>query len=113
MHINFILSFDYVEEIIVIDVNEFVSKLGIALQNFCSEMCSHSFKRKTNEKYEIIYRSLLTCNDASSVLQLNHKSHEKFSKLSFAEKLFSILESEDNNDAAIWSNGEYGIVSHL
>ena len=42
-----------------------------------------------------------------------HESHEKTPKLSFSEKLHSILESEDNNDAAIWSNGEYDIISHL
>ena len=42
-----------------------------------------------------------------------HESHEKTPKLSFSEKLHSILESEDNNHAAIWSNGEYDIISHL
>ena len=47
------LSFDHVGEIRMIDENEFVSKLGMRLQNFRSQMSMHSFRKKTtivNEK---------------------------------------------------------------
>ena len=71
------LSFDHVGEIRMIDENEFVSKLGMRLQNFRSQMSMHSFRKKTtivNEKSETIYRSLLVCNDASNTLNFNCKS---------------------------------------
>ena len=78
-------------------------------------MHSHFSKRKTNianEKSEIICRSVLTCNDVSSIINLNYKSNEKTPKLSFSAK-FQSVENEDNNDAAAWSNDEHDIISHL
>ena len=79
-------------------------------------MQTHSFQRKrtiTNERSEMTYENSLTSNDVFSILQLNNKSCLQDPKLSFSEKLHSILENEDNDDTAIWSNGEYDVMSHL
>ena len=85
-----LLSFKRAGEIRVTDENEFVPKLGLNLLSFQHQMNSCSLKIKTNatnEKSEIIHRSLLTCNGASSILNLNYESCLKDPKISFSEKI--------------------------
>ena len=110
------LSFDCVGEIRVTDENEIASKLGIKLNSFRSVMQAHSFQIKrtiTDERSKMIYESSLTSNDASSILKLNCKSYLQVPKLSFPEKIHSLLQNEDNIDLATSSNGEHDVVSHL
>ena len=68
----------------MIDENKFAPKLGMTLQSSRSPMHSQSFKRKTNianNKNEITFRSLLTCDDVSRILNLNYKSCEKIKSM--------------------------------
>ena len=62
-------------EIRVIDEDKLASNLGMKLSSFRNQMNNHSFKRITNKKKELLYKSSVTSEDLSSVLQLNYKSY--------------------------------------
>ena len=79
------------------------------LERVDNQMSTHSFKIKTsaaNEKSEMIHRSFLACNDASSILNLSYDSHEKIKSMisGLKEHLFGTYFACFDEDAEVCRN---------
>ena len=86
----------------MLDKNQFATKLGMISQIFNSHMNNYSFDKldaTINGKKVKIYKSTLTNDDVSNILQLKHRDDKKVFKLIFPQKLHELLVSNDSIDA--------------